>query len=68
LAASSAQIGEIEMESSRRGRARGAIAVLFAVIAISRAIRWGRGTPAFVAGVAGGILLVLGVVLLFRKD
>jgi hypothetical protein len=56
------------MESSRRDRARGAIAVLFAVIAVSRAIRWGRGTPAFVAAVAGGILLVLGIILLFRKD
>ncbi|HVS89150.1 MAG TPA: hypothetical protein VHF01_13145 [Candidatus Acidoferrum sp.] len=56
------------MGSPRRNRARGTIAVLFAVIAVSRAIRWGHGTPAFVAGVAGGILLVLGVVLLFRKD
>ena len=56
------------MESSRRDRTRGAIAILFAVTAVSRAIRWGRGTPAFVAGVAGGVLLVLGIFLLFRKD
>ena len=56
------------MGSSRRDRARGAIAVLFAVIAVSRAMRWGRGTPALVVGVAGGVLLLLGIFLLFRKD
>jgi hypothetical protein len=56
------------MVSSQRNRARGAVAVLFAVIAVNRAVLWGRGTPAFVAGVAGGLLLVLGIFLLFRKD
>jgi uncharacterized membrane protein len=56
------------MPSSRRNRARGAVAVLFAVIAVNRALLWGRGTPAFVASVAGGLLLVLGIFFLFRKD
>jgi hypothetical protein len=56
------------MVFSRRNRARGAVAVVFAVIAVNRAVLWGRGTPAFVVGVAGGVLLVLGIVLLFRKD
>lgn len=56
------------MVPSRQNRARGAVAVLFAVIAVNRAILWGRGTPAFVAGVAGSVLLVLGILLLFRKD
>jgi hypothetical protein len=56
------------MVSSRRNRARGAVAVLLAVIAVNRAVLWGRGTPAFVTGVAGGFLLSLGIFLLFRKD
>jgi hypothetical protein len=56
------------MVSSQRNSARGAVGVLFAVIAVNRAVLWGRGTPAFVAGVAGGFLLVLGILLLFRKD
>ena len=56
------------MEASRRGKMRGGVAILLAVIAVNRAILWGRGTPAFVAGVAGGVLLVLGILLLFRKD
>jgi hypothetical protein len=56
------------MESPRQNRTRGGIAILFAAIAVSRAIRWGRGTPAFVAGIAGGILLVLGIIFLLRKD
>jgi hypothetical protein len=56
------------MPSSRQNRARGAVAVLFAVIAVNRALLWGRGTPAFVASVAGGLLLVLGILLFFRKD
>lgn len=57
-----------KMVSSRRNRARGAVAVLFAVIAVNRAVLWGRGTPAFVVGVAGAVLLVLGIFLLFRKE
>ena len=56
------------MEASRRGKMRGGVAILLAVIAVNRAVLWGRGTPAFVAGVAGGVLLVLGIFLLFRKD
>jgi hypothetical protein len=56
------------MGSPRQNRTRGAIAILFAAIAVSRAIRWGRGTPAFVAVTAGGVLLVLGIFFLFRKD
>jgi hypothetical protein len=56
------------MEASRRGKMRGGVAILLAVIAVNRAILWGRGTPAFVVGVAGGVLLVLGILLLFRKD
>jgi hypothetical protein len=56
------------MGSPPQNRTRGAIAILFAVIAVSRALRWGRGTPAFVAGIAGGILLVLGIYFLLRKD
>jgi hypothetical protein len=55
------------MVSSQRNRARGAVAILFAVIAVNRAVLWGRGTPAFVVGVAGSLLLVLGIFLLFRK-
>jgi hypothetical protein len=56
------------MEASRRDKMRGGVAILLAVIAVNRAILWGRGTPGFVVGVAGGLLLVLGIVLLFRKD
>jgi hypothetical protein len=56
------------MEASRRGKMRGGVAILLAVIAVNRAVLWGRGTPAVVAGVAGGLLLVLGILLLFRKD
>ncbi len=56
------------MEASLRGKMRGGVAILLAVIAVNRAISWGRGTPAFVAGVAGAVLLVLGILLVFRKD
>jgi hypothetical protein len=56
------------MVPSRQNRARGAVAVLFAVIALNRAVLWGRGTPAFVAGVSAGLLLLLGIFLLFRKE
>jgi hypothetical protein len=56
------------MGSQRQNSTRGVIAILFAAIAVSRALRWGRGTPAFVAGIAGGILLVLGIFFLLRKD
>jgi hypothetical protein len=56
------------MKSSRQGRTRGAIVLLFAILAASRAIKYGRGTPAFLLGATAGILLVLGVVLLFRKE
>lgn len=56
------------MGASRRAKTRGGVAILLAVIAVNRAILWGRGTPAFVAGVAGAVLLVLGIFLLFRKD
>ncbi len=56
------------MEASRRGKTRGGVAILLAVIAVNRAILWGRGTPAFVAGVAGVVLLVLGILLFLRKD
>jgi hypothetical protein len=56
------------METSRRGKMRGGVAILLAVIAVKRAVLWGRGTPAFVAGVAGCVLLVLGIFLLLRKD
>jgi hypothetical protein len=56
------------MKSSRQSRARGAIVLLFAVLAASRAIRFGRGTPAFILGATAGILLVLGIVLLFQKE
>lgn len=57
-----------KMGSPPQNRMRGGIAILFAAITVSRALRWGRGTPAFVAGIAGGILLVLGIYFLFRKD
>lgn len=64
----SANEQEEKMGSPRQNRMRGAIAILFAALAVSRAILRGRGTPAFVAGTAGGILLVLGIYFLFRKD
>jgi hypothetical protein len=58
------------MGSPRQNRTRGAIAILFAAIAVGRSILWGHGhsAPAFVTGVAGGALLVVGVYFLFRKD
>jgi hypothetical protein len=56
------------MEVSRRSKMRGGVAILLAVIAVNRAILWGRGTPAFVAGAAAGLLLLLGILLLSRKD
>jgi hypothetical protein len=56
------------MKSARESRTRGAIVLLFAVLAASRAIRYGRGTPAFFLGAIAGILLVLGIVLLLQKE
>jgi hypothetical protein len=56
------------MKSSRQSRTRGAIVLLFAVLAASRAIKYSRGTPAFLLGTTAGILLALGIVLLFRKE
>ena len=57
------------MESSRKNnKARGAVAILFAVVGLNRALQWGRGTPAFIVGMAGGLLLVLGIFFFFRKD
>jgi nitrate reductase gamma subunit len=56
------------MKSSRQSRTRGAIVLLFAVLAASRAIKYSRGTPAFLLGATAGILLVLGVVLLLKRN
>jgi len=56
------------MKSSRPSSVRGAIVLLFAVLAASRAIKYSGGTPAFLLGATAGILLVLGIVLLFKKE
>ena len=56
------------MKSSRPSSVRGAIVLLFAVLAASRAIKYSGGTPAFLLGTTAGILLVLGIVLLFKKE
>ncbi len=56
------------MKSSRQSRTQGAIVLLFAALAASRAIKYSRGTPAFLLGATAGILLVLGIVLLFKKE
>jgi hypothetical protein len=56
------------MKSSRQNKMRGAMALLFAVLATSRAIQYGRGTPAFLLGAIAGILLVFAIVFLFKKE
>lgn len=56
------------MKSSRQSRTRGAIVLLFAVLAASRAIRFGRGTPAILLGVTAVILLVFGISLLLQHE
>jgi hypothetical protein len=57
-----------KMKSSGSSSKRGAIVLLFAVLAASRAIKYSRGTPAFLLGATAGILLALGIVLLFKKE
>jgi hypothetical protein len=56
------------MKSSGQSKMRGAIVLLFAVLAASRAIKYSRGTPAFLLGAIAGIFLVFGIVLLFKKE
>jgi hypothetical protein len=45
------------------GRARGIAVLLVGLLAAGNAVRL-HGTPAIISGVAGGVLLVLGIVIL----
>lgn len=56
------------MKASPQSKMRGLIVFLFAVLAASRAIKYSRGTPAFLLGAIAGILLVFGIALVFRKE
>lgn len=59
-----------EQKSPRKRRSLAAILIMLAVISISASVTRlrGTGTPAILSGAAGGILLVLGIAQLLRKD
>ena len=58
-----------DQEKARRRKPLAAILIMLAVISISAAITPKlRGRPAILSGAAGGVLLVLGIVLLVKKD
>ena len=51
----------------QKKRKQGTVVLLFASLAILTSISRLHSTPAFLAGAAGGVLLILGIFLLARK-
>ena len=54
-------------DEQRKKRTRAALVLLFASLAILASITRLHGTPAFLSGVAGGLLIVVGIVLMAKK-
>ncbi len=59
-----------EQKNPRKRRSLAAILIMLSVISIAASLTRLRGTgaPAYLVGAAGGILLVLGIVQLVKKD
>lgn len=57
-------MGDGEQSKKRR---RAALVLLFASLAILTSITRLHGTPAFISGFAGGVLLVFGIFLIAKK-
>ncbi len=57
-----------EQKNPRKRKSLAAILIMLAVISIAASATRLHGTPAILSGAAGGILLVLGIVQLLKKD
>ncbi len=57
-----------EQTNPRKRRSLAAILIMLSVISITASATRLHGTAAILSGAAGGVLLVLGIVQLVRKD
>ncbi len=59
-----------EQENPRKRKSLAAILIMLAIISIAASATRlrGTGTPAILCGAAGGVLLVLGIMQLVKKD
>ena len=55
------------VSEERKRRSRGAMVLLFASLAILSSITRLHGTPAFLTGVSGAVMVVVGIVLIAKK-
>ncbi len=55
------------MSKDEKKRMRGAMVLLFASLAILTSISRLHGRPAFVAGVGGGLFVIIGIYMIARK-
>jgi hypothetical protein len=62
-------VTEVERLVSKDGkkRTRGAMVLLFASLAILTSISRLHGRPAFVAGVGGGLFVIIGIYMIAKK-
>jgi len=58
--------GQMVVDEQKK-RKQGTVVLLFASLAILTSISRLHSTPAFLAGAAGGVLLIVGIFLLARK-
>ncbi len=57
-----------EQKNPRKRRSLAAILIMLAIVSIAASVTKLQGTPRILSGAAGGVLLVLGIVQLLKKD
>ncbi len=58
----------VDQEKARKRKPLAAILIMLAIMSIAASATRLHGTPAILSGAAGGVLLVLGIVQLLKKD
>lgn len=58
----------VDQEKARKRKPLAAILIMLAVMSIVASLTRLHGRPAFLSGAAGGVLLVVGILQLVKKD